>query len=186
LGVSARSGVGAAGLALVGCGDDDDDSAVADAFAGRNTPRRVVTGIDADGASYFVHDGETPGHLNDGFFVQDALWIDNPRNPDPEATLDPAEDPTPLLSGGTQVPVGGSTFGLLTFKAGGGAGMHTTRTIDYGIVLSGEIDLELDEDEVHLIAGDVVVQRGTRHAWHNRTDQDCVMAFILISSANYA
>ena len=184
--MSARSGVGAAGLALVGCGDDDDDAAVADAFAGRNTPRHVVTGIDANGKSYVVQDGETPGHLNEGFLVQDALWADDPSNPDPGATQEPAGEPRPILLGGNPTPVGGSGFGFLTFKPGGGSPLHTTRTIDYGIVLSGEIDLELDEDEVHLIAGDVVAQGGTRHAWHNRTDQDCVMAFILIASANYA
>ena len=63
--------------------------------------------------------------------------------------------------------------------------MHTTRTIDYGIVLSGELDLELDEGEVRLTAGDVVVQRGTRHAWHNRGTVPCKVAFVLISSPNY-
>ncbi len=150
------------------------------------TPRRVVTGIDAGGKSYVVHDGETPGHLNDGFFVQDNIWIDDPSNPDPAATQDPADDPRSLLSSGVEIPVDGSSFGLLTFMPGGGSVLHTTRTIDYGIVLSGEIDLELDEGEVHFVAGDVVVQRGTQHAWHNRSDQDCVMAFILFESPNYA
>ena len=65
-------------------------------------------------------------------------------------------------------------------------GMHTTRTIDYGIVLSGEIYLELDEGEVHLTPGDVVVQRGTRHAWRNRSAEPCKIAFVLISSSNYS
>ena len=51
---------------------------------------------------------------------------------------------------------------------------------------SGEIDLELDAGEVHLTAGDVVVQRGTRHAWRNKSGETCVMAFILIASPNYA
>ncbi len=74
----------------------------------------------------------------------------------------------------------------MTFKPGGGAGLHTTKTIDYAVVLSGEIDLELDDGDVHLTAGDVVVQRQTQHGWHNRSDKDCVMAFILISSPNYA
>jgi quercetin dioxygenase-like cupin family protein len=64
-------------------------------------------------------------------------------------------------------------------------GMHTTRTIDYGIVLSGEIDLELDEGVAHLRPGDVVVQRGTRHAWRNRGTEPCTVAFVLISSPNY-
>jgi hypothetical protein len=60
--------------------------------------------------------------------------------------------------------------------------MHRTRTVDYGIVLEGEIFMILDEQEVLLRAGDVVIQRGTDHAWENRTDHVCRMAFILIGA----
>jgi mannose-6-phosphate isomerase-like protein (cupin superfamily) len=61
--------------------------------------------------------------------------------------------------------------------------MHETVTIDYGIVLSGEIDLELDEGkEVHLKAGDCIVQNGTRHGWRNRSAEACVIAFIMIGA----
>jgi mannose-6-phosphate isomerase-like protein (cupin superfamily) len=59
-------------------------------------------------------------------------------------------------------------------------GMHRTRTIDYAIVLSGEIDMLLDDSEVHVKAGDVVIQRGTNHAWVNRGDIPCRIAFVLI------
>ena len=59
--------------------------------------------------------------------------------------------------------------------------MHRTQSVDYGIVLEGEIWMILDDSEVLLKAGDVVVQRGTDHAWENRSDQVCRMAFILIS-----
>lgn len=65
-------------------------------------------------------------------------------------------------------------------------GMHTTQTIDYGIVLSGTITLELDEGTRELSAGDVIVQRGTVHAWRNYSSEPCTMAFILISSPNYS
>lgn len=61
-------------------------------------------------------------------------------------------------------------------------GMHWTRTVDYLIVLSGEIDLVMDDSEVHLKAGDVVVQRGTNHTMVNRGDQPCRMAVILIDA----
>lgn len=62
-------------------------------------------------------------------------------------------------------------------------GMHTTDTVDYGIVLSGEIYLELDEGkEVQLKAGDCIVQNGTRHGWRNRSTVPCVMAFIMIGA----
>lgn len=58
--------------------------------------------------------------------------------------------------------------------------MHRTKTVDYGIVLEGEVYLVLDKEETLLKAGDVVVQRGTNHAWANRSDRPCRMAFILI------
>ena len=61
-------------------------------------------------------------------------------------------------------------------------GMHRTRTIDYGVVLSGEIDMLLDDSEVHLKAGDVVVQRATNHAWVNRGNAPCQIAFILLDA----
>lgn len=58
--------------------------------------------------------------------------------------------------------------------------MHRTETLDYGIVTEGEVWLVLDQDEVHLKRGDVVVQRGTNHAWSNRTEQMARMVFILL------
>ena len=61
-------------------------------------------------------------------------------------------------------------------------GMHRTKTIDYAIVLSGEIYAVLDEGEALLKAGDVLVQQATHHAWSNRTDKPAVIAFILIDA----
>jgi mannose-6-phosphate isomerase-like protein (cupin superfamily) len=58
--------------------------------------------------------------------------------------------------------------------------MHRTETLDYGIVTEGEVWLVLDEEEVHLTRGDVVVQRGTNHAWSNRTEAMARMVFILL------
>jgi len=60
--------------------------------------------------------------------------------------------------------------------------MHRTRTLDYAIILSGEIDMLLDEGEVHLKAGDVLVQQATNHAWVNRSGKPCRVAFILMDS----
>jgi mannose-6-phosphate isomerase-like protein (cupin superfamily) len=170
----------------------------------------VVTGTNEHRKSYFVYDGATPGHLDLGLALDDEIWIDDPENPDPTASRDPATAEKFQL----EPPRGGSTLRVFTFlpdsdlpddpaelaAALGAAaarfdtrgvmeqdapGMHTTRTIDYGIVLSGEIYLELDEGEVHLTPGDVVVQRGTRHAWRNRSSKPCTIAFVLISSPNY-
>jgi mannose-6-phosphate isomerase-like protein (cupin superfamily) len=62
-------------------------------------------------------------------------------------------------------------------------GMHTTDTVDYGIVLEGEVWLELDDGEqVHLRPHDVVVQNGTRHAWRNKSDKPVKMAFVIIGA----
>jgi mannose-6-phosphate isomerase-like protein (cupin superfamily) len=61
-------------------------------------------------------------------------------------------------------------------------GMHRTRSIDYAVVLEGEIDMLLDDSEVHLAAGDVLVQQGTNHAWVNRGSRPCRMVFVLIDA----
>ena len=58
--------------------------------------------------------------------------------------------------------------------------MHRTDSVDYAIVLSGRIEMKLDEDWISLAAGDVVVQRATNHAWQNRSDQWCRVAFVLL------
>ena len=63
------------------------------------------------------------------------------------------------------------------------AHMHRTETVDYGIVLDGEIVLIMDDGETTVRAGDIVVQRGTNHGWANRTDRNCRIAFILIDGA---
>jgi mannose-6-phosphate isomerase-like protein (cupin superfamily) len=62
--------------------------------------------------------------------------------------------------------------------------MHRTDTVDYAIVLEGEIDMLLDDEDVHLKTGDVVIQRGTNHAWANRYDRLCRIAFILIDAVD--
>jgi quercetin dioxygenase-like cupin family protein len=69
-----------------------------------------------------------------------------------------------------------ATFG----KGGRHPLMHRTETIDYAIILSGEITMLLDEGEVLLKAGDVLVQCGTNHAWSNRSSAPCIVAFVLI------
>jgi quercetin dioxygenase-like cupin family protein len=62
-------------------------------------------------------------------------------------------------------------------------GMHTTDTVDFDVVISGEVYLELDDGaEVLLTAGDCVIQNGTRHAWHNRSSEKCVVAVTLVGA----
>jgi mannose-6-phosphate isomerase-like protein (cupin superfamily) len=77
----------------------------------------------------------------------------------------------------------GTTFRITEFAPGHARFTHRTETADYAVVLSGEIDMELENDEVvHLQPGDVVVQRGTVHTWVNRGSVPAVTAFILIDA----
>ena len=60
--------------------------------------------------------------------------------------------------------------------------MHLTRTVDYAIIMAGEIDMMLDKGTVHLKAGDVVVQQATNHAWLNHGKESCRIAFVLMDA----
>ncbi len=84
---------------------------------------------------------------------------------------------------GTYPPVDGTRLMIAEYPPHNAPIMHRTETIDYIIVLSGSIDMELDENEVvTLRQGDVMIQRGTNHAWINRYDEVCRMAFVLIDA----
>ena len=150
--------------------------------------RRVVTGHDASGRSVILSDGAPPNVRDKGTGV-DFIEIWNTSGaPAPIRSLEPEPTDGPL-----QVPPAriGSKIRLNDFQPGHirklppradgrHPMMHRTRSIDYGIVLEGEIYLILDATEVLLTAGDIVVQRGTDHAWENRSDKMARMAFILI------
>lgn len=77
----------------------------------------------------------------------------------------------------------GSVIRVLRLEPGSGRFMHRTETLDYAILLTGTCDLELDDGEtVQLSAGDIVVQRGTMHAWVNHGTEPCVFAFVLLDA----
>jgi mannose-6-phosphate isomerase-like protein (cupin superfamily) len=79
-------------------------------------------------------------------------------------------------------PPDGTVFRIIEYRPGVAPRNHRTSTIDYAVVISGEIDMELDEETVHLKSGDVLVQRGTIHNWVNRGSVPCVIAFVLIAA----
>ena len=79
-------------------------------------------------------------------------------------------------------PAGGSRFGIVDFAPGNARFMHRTETIDYVVVMAGEIDMDMDDSTVKLKAGDVMVQRGTNHAWVNRGQTTARVAFVLIDA----
>lgn len=170
--------------------------------------RRVVTGHDADGKAVILSDGEAPRSMrrpsglgSSLLWVTDVMPVEN-SGQDDSGDQDIGIPPPPHGSVFRVVefpPEGNnldheSAAGQEMLKAAGAIvkgdegltarhpGMHKTHTIDYAVVLSGEIDMLVDEDEVHLKAGDVVVQRGTYHAWANRGTEPCRIAFILIDA----
>jgi len=165
--------------------------------------RRVVTGHDENGKAVVIYDGDAPNMNNPTRQIESTLfWV---------ADSTPADNAGDEDTGNRNVGIapgpGGSIFRVVEFgpegdsevsndelaylsKAGGaeqpeGArhpGMHKTNSIDYAVVMEGEIDMLLDDTEVHVKAGDVVVQRGTVHAWANRGTEPCKIAFILIDA----
>ncbi|HYR34659.1 MAG TPA: cupin domain-containing protein [Burkholderiales bacterium] len=74
----------------------------------------------------------------------------------------------------------GTIFRIVEYQPGVAPRKHRTETIDYAVVLSGEIDMQLDDSTVHLRAGDVLVQQATMHDWVNRGTVPCVIAFVLV------
>lgn len=174
--------------------------------------RRIVTGHDAQGSAVFVSDGDAPRaqsfkHIPGHAFAQ--VWATGPGAALPAAAGDPTSGGGSLVP-----PAGGSSLLVVTFPpdavmadpamdhAAAGAemaaalpglidcfepdhpGMHATASIDYGIVLSGELWLELDHGAVKQVrAGDIVVQNGTRHAWRNRSAEPATVAFVLLGAA---
>ena len=76
----------------------------------------------------------------------------------------------------------GTVFRVLELAPGVSPRNHRTDSIDYAVVMAGEVDMELDDATVHLKAGDVLVQRGTIHNWVNRGTEPCVIAFVLIAA----
>jgi quercetin dioxygenase-like cupin family protein len=75
-----------------------------------------------------------------------------------------------------------AVFRVIEYAPGVTPRNHRTDSIDFAVVMSGEIDMELDDEVVHLKAGDVMVQRGTIHNWVNSGDKPCVIAFVLIDA----
>lgn len=170
--------------------------------------RRIVTGNDSNGKSYFVIEAETAHKCDVGAVLLDDVWVDDAQRPASDNDYDPVADGNFKLV----PPDGGSVVRIVTFFPDDRAdapspeaitealshwddgghmetddpSMHTTPTIDYGIVLEGEIGLELDSGEVTLRAGDIVVQRATRHAWRHRSGKTVRMVFVLIASPPYA
>jgi quercetin dioxygenase-like cupin family protein len=143
-------------------------------------PRRVVTGHDPRGVSVFIDDGPPPmvRTAADGALFYE-IWS-TAATPTPISAIEPDPTQGPLS---VPPPPGGTKIRINEFPPGVVSPDHRTQSVDYGIVLDGEVVLVLDGEETVLRPGDVVVQRGTRHRWENRTDRTARMAFVLIDCA---
>ena len=140
--------------------------------------RRVVTGHDPDGKSVIVSDGAAPQFHDRPNFAE--VW-NTAGSPTPITPVEAREpNDRPLQLGPSP---GGSTIRVVEMPPGHRSAMHRTSTIDYGIVLQGELFLVLEESETLLRPGDIVVQRGTNHAWDNRSDAPVRVVFILLDAA---
>jgi quercetin dioxygenase-like cupin family protein len=139
--------------------------------------RRVVTGHDDQGHAKVLIDetvknviSQRPGALYSVIWSSENFPVDN------DTELDPSGKKI-----GTTIP-NGTVFRIVSFGPGVAPRNHRTDSIDYAVVMSGEIDMDLDGTIVHLKAGNVLVQRGTIHNWINNGSEPCVIAFVLISA----
>lgn len=168
--------------------------------------RRVIVDHDSSGKAVVTADGPTPNvKLRQATGITSTLlWVTDRAQPD----LSSAEDMS-LREVGVAPPPNGNVLRIVDFppvselKAvdnaamlkemglsadshGGAASrsafMHRTKSIDYAIVLEGEIDMLMDDSEVHLKAGDVLIQKATNHAWVNNGTTNCRIAFVLIDA----
>jgi mannose-6-phosphate isomerase-like protein (cupin superfamily) len=139
--------------------------------------RRVVTGHDDQGRAKVLIDEQVsnvaatrPGANASVIWSSTGFPVNNDGDHDPSGkkiatTID-----------------NGTVFRVVSFGPGVSPRNHRTDSIDYAVIMSGEIDMELDIGSVHLKAGDVLVQRGTIHNWVNKGTEPCVIAFTLIAS----
>lgn len=140
-------------------------------------PRRIVTGHDDAGRSLVLSDAPTPttANLENGAAFHE-IWATD-EAPAPIAAVESAE-PTDRPLQVSPNPRG-TIVHVIDMPPGAVAPMHRTRSVDYGVVLDGEVDLELDDGSVLTMStGDVVVQRGTAHAWRNRSSRPVRMFFV--------
>ncbi len=139
--------------------------------------RRVVTGHDDNGRAIVKID-EVCGHFREG---RGNAYVCNIWTTDTAPANNSGDEDGGMRAGKFTMIENGSVFRILDFRPGVERRMHRTDSIDYLIVMKGEIDMELDDGvEVHLKQGDVMVQRGTIHNWINRGTETCVIAVILI------
>lgn len=143
--------------------------------------RRVITGHDAQGVAKVLWDDFATNAKPPTHGARSTLVWSSDRTPVDIAIGEKIEDMGARILG-TAPPPNGTRFCVIDFPAGAPGRMHRTETIDYVLVLSGEIDMDMDNSTVKLKAGDILIQRGTNHSWVNRSGQPARVAFVLIDA----
>ncbi len=141
------------------------------------TIRRIVTGHDEQGRAKVLIDEQVnnviskrPGHAASVIWSSVGYPVDNDGDEDPSGR--------PI---GTTID-NGTVFRVISFGPGVAPRNHRTDSIDYAVVISGEVDMEMDDVTIHVKAGDVLVQRGTIHNWVNKGTVPCVIAFTIVAA----
>ena len=141
--------------------------------------RRIVTAHDASGKAVVGADGylvSSPGKIDKNISAADIWWTRSV--PADVVGHDASSEPSP-----TMPPPQGSMLKVLELSPGTKPVMHKTETLDYVIVMQGDVDMLLEDGaEVHMKAGDLMIQRGTLHGWANRSDKLCRIAFVLLDA----
>ena len=143
--------------------------------------RRVVTGHDLSHVAKALRDEPaTNAKFPQPGLVSTLIWCTDAA----PASMPIGEQPEDMGARtiGTAPPARGTRFAVIDFPPGSKPHMHRTETIDYVIVMEGEIEMDMDASSVKLKAGDIMVQRGTNHAWANRSDKRARVAFVLIDA----
>ena len=143
-----------------------------------DVPRRIVTGHDAEGRSVVLSDAPTPKSLDIGTAAFHEIWITD-RMPVPIAAEEPETTDRPVR---VPPPSDGVTVRYTEMAPGAESPLHRTETVDYVIVIEGEIEMDMDASTVKLKQGDIMVQRGTNHAWANRSGKNARVAFVLVDA----
>jgi naringenin degradation protein FdeH len=143
--------------------------------------RRVITGHDAKGVAKVLWE-DHPSNTKSGGHgsVSTLVWCSE-ATPVDISVGEKIEDMGARILG-TAPPPRGTRFCVIDFPPGRPGAMHRTETIDYVIVLKGEVEMDMDQSTVKLKEGDILIQRGTNHSWVNRSDKAARVAFVLIDA----
>jgi len=144
-----------------------------------SAPRRIVTGHDASGKSVILSDTPSPKTTDIGTAAFHEIWVTE-ATPVQIPAGEPEPTDRPIRVG---PPANGVMIRFTDMAPGAESPMHRTETLDVGVVLEGETWLLLDDgSETRVGPGDAVVQRGTNHAWANRSERNVRMVFVLVDA----